>query len=422
MSDVALHVDHVYKRFRRGELHDSLRDLLPALTRRLLRAPSTAQLAEQEFWALKDVCFEVERGEAFGIIGPNGAGKSTILKLLCGIMKPTSGLLKANGRLSALIEVSAGFHPDLTGRENVYLNGTILGLSRADIRRRFDEIVAFSGLEEFIDTPVKRYSSGMFARLGFSVAAHVDPEILIVDEVLSVGDHAFQKKCLQRMTDVLKAGTTIVFVSHNLDAVATLCARSVLLMRGQVTRLGPSDQVIGEYVRGAHLRRAPHSCQEPFISNLQVRGEDGHCTQFKSGDTAYIDVEVSSNEACERLAVGIAIHRGDRVEVFTATTAGLGEKCIALGKGQQLTCTFALRLHLAPGKYDVGAWVYWSDGDSVYKCYDSWMLEQHLFISADREITGVANLYPVLTVRTASSSHMGKASTRANSRDERESA
>src|SRR5688572_23712848 len=177
MRSLALQVDHVSKRFRRGELHDSLRDLLPAITRKLFGRRSQSSSEKREFWALQDVCFEVERGEAFGIIGSNGAGKSTMLKLLCGIMKPSSGVLKMNGRMSALIEVSAGFHPDLTGRENVFLNGTILGLSRAQIARRFDEIVAFSGLEEFLDTPVKRYSSGMYARLGFSVAAHVDPDI-----------------------------------------------------------------------------------------------------------------------------------------------------------------------------------------------------------------------------------------------------
>jgi len=181
MADYAVEVQGVCKKFRRGELHDSLRDLLPSLVRGALRRGPRPELAAREFWALHDVSFAVERGKAFGVVGANGAGKSTLFKLLAGILRPTRGAVAIDGRLSALIEVSAGFHPDLTGRENVFLYGTILGMTRQEIRRRFDEIVAFSGLEEFIDTPVKRYSSGMFARLGFSVAAHVDPEVLLVD-------------------------------------------------------------------------------------------------------------------------------------------------------------------------------------------------------------------------------------------------
>src|SRR2546430_7181454 len=199
MTDIALSLSGVYKKFRKGEMYDSLRDLIPALPGKLFRRHPAESLAKKEFWAVKDVSFEVDRGEAFGIIGANGAGKSTILKLLSRIMRPTCGSITVDGRLSALIEVSAGFHPDLTGRENIFLNGTILGMTRVEIKRRFDAIVAFSGLEEFLDTPVKRYSSGMFARLGFAVAAHVEPDILIVDEVLSVGDYLFQQKCFQRM-------------------------------------------------------------------------------------------------------------------------------------------------------------------------------------------------------------------------------
>src|SRR6266852_1854893 len=229
MAEAPLEMEHVFKKFKKGEIHDSLRDLIPALTGGLLRRARSGRLEGREFWALQDVSFQVGRGEAFGIIGANGAGKSTILKLLSNIMKPTKGTLHVRGTLSALIEVSAGFHPDLTGRENIYLGGAVLGMSRQRIRAKFDEIVAFSGLAEFIDTPVKRYSSGMFTRLGFSVAAHVDPDILIVDEVLSVGDFVFQRKCVERMNAVLASGTTVVFVSHNLRAIAELCPRSILL-------------------------------------------------------------------------------------------------------------------------------------------------------------------------------------------------
>src|SRR5690606_16154390 len=223
MSSVALSMSHVYKKFLKGERHDSLRDLIPALAKRTLRLRrDPLALQKQEFWALQDISFEIGRGEAVAFIGNNGAGKSTLLKLLSGILTPTLGTLTVNGRLSALIEVGAGFHQDLTGRENVFLNGVILGMKRQEIRRKFDEIVEFAGLEQFIDTPVKRYSSGMYARLGFSVAAHLEPDILVIDEVLSVGDYAFQMKSLDKMRSVLKSGATVIFVSHNLRAVADL--------------------------------------------------------------------------------------------------------------------------------------------------------------------------------------------------------
>lgn len=249
IADTGLDVQRIFKKFRRGELYNSLRDLVPALARRLMRRERTQQVDQREFWALKDVSFSVRRGEAFGIIGANGPGKSTILKLLTGIMRPTKGSINVNGRVSALIEVSAGFHQDLTGRENIYLNGAILGMTRDEIRRRFDEIVAFSGLEEFIDTPVKRYSSGMYARLGFSVAAHVDPDVLLVDEVLSVGDYLFQRKCIERMNSVITSGATVIFVSHNLREVAKLCQRSLLLERGQVQMIGATSEVIRAYYK-----------------------------------------------------------------------------------------------------------------------------------------------------------------------------
>src|SRR6202795_1172078 len=248
MSDVALRMEHVYKKFRKGEIFDSLRDLIPALTGRMFRQGELSERDKREFWALQDIPFEVMRGEAFGIIGHNGAGKSTALKILSRIMKPTKGRMVVNGRLSALIEVGAGFHQDLTGRENIFLYGTILGSAKRENAPECAPIAAFSGLEEFIDTPVKRYSSGMYARLGFSVAAHVDPEVMIVDEVLSVGDYVFQQRCMDRMRAIVANGTTLLFVSHNLKAVTEICPNSVLLEHGRVLAIDNTDAVVRKYL------------------------------------------------------------------------------------------------------------------------------------------------------------------------------
>src|SRR5215469_8219931 len=248
MSDVALRMEQVYKKFRKGENFNSLRDLIPALTGRMFRQQELSEKDKREFWALSNISFEVNRGEALGIIGDNGAGKSTILKILSRIMKPTKGKMMVNGRLSALIEISAGFHQDLTGRENIFLNGTILGMTRREIESKLDQIIAFSGLEEFIDTPVKRYSSGMYARLGFSVAAHVNPDVMIVDEVLSVGDYVFQQKCVQRMKEVIRGGAAVVFVSHNLKNVTEFCDSCLLLERGRMVKMGSAQDVIATYM------------------------------------------------------------------------------------------------------------------------------------------------------------------------------
>lgn len=212
-------------------------------------SPVTRRSESETIWALKDVSFEVKQGEVLGIIGRNGAGKSTLLKILTGVTAPTSGQIKAKGRVASLLEVGTGFHPELTGRENIYLNGAILGMKKAEITRKFDEIVAFSEVEQFLETPVKRYSSGMYVRLAFAVAAHLDPEILLVDEVLAVGDAAFQKKCLGKMGDVAKGGRTVLFVSHNMTAVRGLCERAVWLESGEPKEDGAASEVISRYLQ-----------------------------------------------------------------------------------------------------------------------------------------------------------------------------
>jgi lipopolysaccharide transport system ATP-binding protein len=395
MSDVALSVDQVYKKFRRGELYDSLRDLVPGVARRLLRGPAPGELAEREFWALQDVSFQVRRGEAFGVIGANGAGKSTILKLLSGIMKPTRGTLAIRGRVSALIEVSAGFHPDLTGRENVYLNGTILGMTRREIARKFDEIVAFSGLEEFIDTPVKRYSSGMFARLGFSVAAHVDPDVLIVDEVLSVGDFVFQQKCVERMNQVIHSGATVVFVSHNLRAVGELCGRAVLLDRGRVIATGPSEEVIRTYLARAEGRRVLEGGSGVFVSDVRIGDGSGPRAHFASGDRVVVDVDLVSRGRFERLAVVVGLKDSREYNVFNASSESLTGRTITLEPDQTIRCTFELQLHLAPGRYRFVTWVFRYDNQ---KQYDYWDAAGTIFVSHPTDVRGVANLYPSVTL------------------------
>jgi lipopolysaccharide transport system ATP-binding protein len=260
MSNTIIKVDNLSKSYLIGHEakgYVALRDVVANHTigfaKRLQHALSGKQLMGtqevEEFWALKDVSFEIKEGEAVGIIGRNGAGKSTLLKLLSRITEPTKGRIELNGRVASLLEVGTGFHPELTGRENIFLNGAILGMSRAEIKSKFDEIVDFSDVEKFLDTPVKRYSSGMYVRLAFAIAAHLEPEILVVDEVLAVGDAAFQKKCLGKMDNVTKEGRTVIFVSHQMGTIAQLCSRSLLLDKGSLILSGPTAKVIDHYLQ-----------------------------------------------------------------------------------------------------------------------------------------------------------------------------
>ena len=249
---------------------------------------SISALSEDEMWALRDVSFEVKRGEILGIIGRNGAGKSTLLKILSRVTAPTSGEVRVKGRIASLLEVGTGFHPELTGRENIFLNGAILGMSKAEIRKKFDEIVAFSEVEKYIDTPVKRYSSGMYVRLAFAVAAHLDPEILIVDEVLAVGDASFQKKCLGKMGDVSRAGRTILFVSHNMVAVRSLCTRTLVLRDGKLAFEGATEEAVSAYLsqdfRASLERRWVNAAEAPQGGGYRVmEARLVPCGQTESG-------------------------------------------------------------------------------------------------------------------------------------------
>jgi lipopolysaccharide transport system ATP-binding protein len=276
--------------YRYKALRDVVADGVKALTKSFVK-PSLQKKSDpthEEFWALKDVSFEIKQGEAIGIIGRNGAGKSTLLKVLSRITEPTEGRISLRGRVASLLEVGTGFHPELTGRENIYLNGSILGMSRSEIKKKFDEIVAFAEVERFLDTPVKRYSSGMYVRLAFAVAAHLEPEILIVDEVLAVGDSAFQKKCLGKMGDVAtKEGRTVLFVSHSMQAIAQLTKRCVLLSKGTVQFDGNTDQAIRLYLAGQKedaeqqaFYQAPASKTGNYLACARVNASEGeglHC-------------------------------------------------------------------------------------------------------------------------------------------------
>src|SRR3990172_644194 len=261
-----------------GSLRDEIMQTITAPFRRRARGAET-DVNDTTIWALKDVSFEVQEGEVIGIIGRNGAGKSTLLKILSRITEPTSGRIVMHGRVASLLEVGTGFHPELTGRENIFLNGALLGMTRAEIKSKFDEIVSFSEIEKFHDTPVKRYSSGMYVRLAFAVAAHLEPEILLVDEVLSVGDVAFQRKCLDKMEGVSREGRTVVFVSHNMTAVTSLCQRGILLREGKVPFSGDAVSVVAEYLRGDGLGgprfRAEKETGRAQLLSVDVRDADG---------------------------------------------------------------------------------------------------------------------------------------------------
>jgi lipopolysaccharide transport system ATP-binding protein len=408
LADHVLEVDGVYKKFRRGELYGSLRDLVPAVIKRAVSGPPKEDLDRRDFWALQDVSFDIKRGEAFAVIGGNGAGKSTLLKLLTGIMRPNKGSIRIAGRVSALIEVSAGFHPDLTGRENVYLNGAILGMTRDEIRRRFDAIVAFSGLSEFIDTPVKRYSSGMFARLGFSVAAHVDPDLLLVDEVLSVGDYLFQRKCVERMNEVIASGATVVFVSHNLRAVANLCQRGLLLERGKVQMVGATEDVIRAYYQRGSQERSRDLEREVAITEVMTHDDTVRRVEFESGTKLRVTVRARARTRHEDMSVVIQIVDDNQYPLFDTCTQRLGGGAITLDADETLECTFELELPLAEGTFHINAFLHRYLTD---RPYDSWLNAATFFVTGAHDVRGLITLHPKLTQLQISSAKADKPDT-----------
>jgi len=376
-SDFAIRVSGLGKEYILGgaeRVDESFREMLlgslKAPFRRLKKLRGDV-LAEERFWALKDVNFEVKKGEVVGIIGRNGAGKSTLLKILSRITDPTEGKIEIRGRISSLLEVGTGFHPELTGRENIFLNGAILGMSRLEIKQKFDEIVAFAEVEKFLDTPVKRYSSGMYVRLAFAVAAYLEPEILIVDEVLAVGDAAFQKKCLGKMENVAKEGRTVLFVSHNMGAVSNLCSRAIVLSKGSVDFDGSTDDAVQYYYRQFLHSDHKDLGMKPHVL-YQMTEEEAERLDFCITSVEVLDIELQEKSIIQswddivirftyqaarkinRGSVVFSLSTLDGVKLLLLSTEPDGTFPLSFEEGQGSVDCLIRHLPLAAGEYVVG--------------------------------------------------------------------
>ena len=364
MGDIAIRVEHLSKEYRVPSVtrrHDKLGDQLGAGLRSFFGRNSRPHVGQSNFWALKDICLEVKQGEVIGLIGGNGAGKSTLLKILSRITEPTEGRAELYGRMSSLLEVGTGFVGDLSGRENVYLSGAILGMKKSEIDRRFDEIVDFSGVEEFIDTPVKHYSSGMYVRLGFSVAAHLDPDILVVDEVLAVGDAAFQQKCMGKMEGVAKGGRTVLLVSHNMAAMQGLCSKCFLLKSGHLVAEGAPRAVIEQYMavaasgKGVQVgqRQDRQGTGEIRIEEVIICDAKGRPIDHAlSGQDISIAVSYRSRDdkPISRLDLHITFYTSVGQFMFNCSSEASGHPFNSLPPKGQLLCQIP-ELPLAPGRY-----------------------------------------------------------------------
>ena len=322
------------------------------------------RVQKETFWALKDINFDIPKGDVVGIVGRNGAGKSTLLKVLSRITAPTTGEIVVRGRVGSLLEVGTGFHPELTGRENIYLNGAILGMKSFEIERRFDEIVDFSGVEQFLDTPVKRYSSGMYVRLAFSVAAHLDPEVMIVDEVLAVGDSDFQRKCMGKMQDVGKGGKTILFVSHNMHSVKTLCKSALMLQRGQMKGFGPVDEIVDQYVNMMENDTIDLSDHEGRKGTglLRITGAKPIQQIFESADSKEFEIQIEKfSDRARDFSLNFAI-RAENVGTITYFETAWNNQMLPAQDTQTVKVSIP-KLWLRPGKYQV--YLYLKSGDDL---------------------------------------------------------
>ncbi len=367
-DDAAIRIDALWKRYRLyHEYHQTLKGTI-------VRGKGRRAKYE-EFWALKDVSFDIAHGETFAIIGENGSGKSTMLKCLARILTPDKGAVQTRGRISALLELGTGFHQELTGRENVYLNASLLGLSKKEVNSQFDDIVDFSGIERFLDTPVKYYSSGMYIRLGFSIAIHVQPDILLVDEVLAVGDAEFQRKCLERIDELRQGGATIVIVTHALGSVKHLCDRAALLDHGEMTRLGPAAEVIEGYLGDVLADRKPDGehgqrwgTGEVTISHVEFLDAAGQpAKRIRTGDTIVFRAHWTTAETIERPVFQFGLTRVDGVDITGPNTRASGVVPDRI-TGDGHTDLRVDRLMLLPGTYDLSASVI---NFAQSKAYDS---------------------------------------------------
>jgi lipopolysaccharide transport system ATP-binding protein len=366
MEKAAISVENIGKMYRIGlaankstTFAEAMSAAVKAPLRRLRALGEHSRKGDDIFWALQDLSFRVNPGEVVGIIGPNGAGKSTLLKILSRITEPTRGRAVIRGRVGSLLEVGTGFHPELTGRENTYLNGAILGMKRAEINRKFDEIVDFSGVEQFLDTPVKRYSSGMYVRLAFAVAAHLEPEILIVDEVLAVGDAEFQKKCLRKMRDVAGGGRTVLFVSHNMQAIETLCGRALLIKNGRLAQDGPAIEVSQQYMRAPGERSSfqvgpqgersgDGSIRLTHARILDVQGMP--LEDITAGKDIIIEFDYENPGGRAELEIGFTIFNYLGRPITHCAMDLTGDRVRKLGQAGRVRCLLR-KLPLVPGDY-----------------------------------------------------------------------
>ena len=382
-SENIIEVEGLSKRYRLGATvrHDSLREAIMASLGSFGARRRARGAGDGEFWALRDVSFAVGEGEVVGVIGRNGAGKSTLLKILSRITSPTTGVARLRGRVASLLEVGTGFHPELTGRENIFLNGAILGMKKAEITRNFDEIVGFAEIGKFLDTPVKRYSSGMYVRLAFAVAAHLEPEILVVDEVLAVGDASFQKKCLGKMDDVSRSGRTIMFVSHNMGAVHTLTSRCIYLENGGITFAGETDTAVKKYLSDSQdtrtdaaadldryrpdLYRAPD--RDVVIKRLWVEGPDGSIPSIGMGDALRLNLLIESRGHVRGANVSFSIvnESGLTVAVLFSWDRGF---YVEAGPGLHVVKATVEGLALPPGRYYISSGVNRSTETTAWDC------------------------------------------------------
>jgi lipopolysaccharide transport system ATP-binding protein len=379
MSGVAISIDRLGKRYRLGEKrgrYRTFREALESAARKPVaglrsKLSKNRQPAEEHIWALRDVSFDVRPGEVVGIIGHNGAGKSTLLKILSRITEPSEGHAEMWGRVGSLLEVGTGFHLELTGRENIFLNGAILGMTKREIQSKFDEIVAFAEVEKFMDTPVKHYSSGMHLRLAFAVAAHLEPEILLMDEVLAVGDTAFQRKCLGKMEEVAAAGRTVLFVSHNMTAIRELCKRAIWIHQGVVQEDGDVDRVTRSYLRTLTSSSTSHSNDSYGVTFYDVRlknARDETCVQFAPGEDVIVDLAYEARQKLEKPMVALQVH-GIKGSCFSANMQLDGHSPEVLSGTGRLRCRFR-SVPLLPQMYTVRLSLRGYNGERILKPQD----------------------------------------------------